>query len=230
MPHAPRTLARVLAITVLAIGALTGCGSTSEGSAGIAASPNPAPSTPASAASSMNSIPIAPAGSDSTPSDRATTVPSTGSTSAPSPAGSDSTAIAGGGVGAAPNAGGADLSGDAVCATLPAQTAKQLTGLDITQALPLAAGPDSGDGCGYSSDDSSVQVQVQVFSSGSAMDSWEAVSQGSNNTTITGLGDKAFYDNDGTLYALKDSRLLQVNGVDTQDQAVALATAVLPLL
>ncbi|MEP6560908.1 MAG: hypothetical protein ABJD68_07515, partial [Nakamurella sp.] len=144
---------------------------------------------------------------------------------------STATATASGGVGDASKAAGAELTGAAVCATLPAQTAKQLTGLDITQAVPLAASPDSGDGCGYSSDDSSVQVQVQVqvLSSDSAADSWESLLQSSKNTTtIAGLGDKAFYDNDGTLYALKDSRLLQVNGVETQDQAVALATAVLP--
>lgn len=197
---APRSFARALAVAALAVGALAGCGSPSGGSAGVAASLNPAPPSSESADSPTGSVPVSPVGSAQSP------------------------------VGDTSSSGGADLTDNAVCATLPAQTAKKLTGLDIAQALPLAAGPDSGAGCGYSSDDSSVQVQVKVFSSGSAMDSWEAVSQGSNHTTITGLGDKAFYDNEGTLYALKDSRLLQVNGVQTQDQAVALATAVLALL
>lgn len=216
MPLAPRTLGRALAVAALAIGALAGCGSTSAGSAGTAASSNPAPPGSESGTSPTGSPAISPVVSDSA-----------------SVIGPDSTATAtaSGGVGDASKAAGAELTGAAVCATLPAQTAKQLTGLDITQAVPLAASPDSGDGCGYSSADSSVQVQVQVLSSDSATDSWDVLLQGSKNTTmVSGLGDKAFYDNDGTLYALEDSRLLQVNGVDTQDQAVALATAVLPLL
>lgn len=125
--------------------------------------------------------------------------------------------------------GGAGLTSEAICAALPAAEAKQLSGLDITTAVPAASGSDQA-GCGYSSDDSSVQVQVQVFSNDTAQSTWALISQVPSNVSVPGLGDKAVYDGDGTLYAQKGGELLQVNGVATQAQAVALAGAVMSRL
>ncbi len=47
---------------------------------------------------------------------------------------------------------------------------------------------------------------------------------------MSGLGDKAFFDNDGTMYVLAGNNLIQVNGVKTADQCAALARPVLAAL
>ena len=117
-----------------------------------------------------------------------------------------------------------------VCATLPAAMAKQLSGEDITSAVPVTELAGSGDfGCGYSNDDSSVQVQVQAFVA-HGPSTWQVASTSKNKTPVAGLGDEAFYDNDGTLYARKGKAVVQVNGINSADKCAALAKPILALL
>ena len=82
---------------------------------------------------------------------------------------------------------------------------------------------------GYSNDDSSVQVQVQVFAvDGPSM--WQLASTAKTNTKVSGVGDDAVYDGDGTLYAKKGATTIQVNGLDSADKCAALAKEILAKL
>jgi hypothetical protein len=49
-------------------------------------------------------------------------------------------------------------------------------------------------------------------------------------STVTSLGDKAFFDNDGTMYVLTGSTLIQVNGLNTAGESAALARPILAAL
>ncbi len=84
-------------------------------------------------------------------------------------------------------------------------------------------------GCNYGNDDDSLQVEVTVFEH-DAKTTYNTFSTGSNNTSVSGLGDKAFYDNDGTMYVLAGDNLIQVNGLNSSDQCAALARPVLAAL
>ena len=70
-------------------------------------------------------------------------------------------------------------------------------------------------------------MQVQVFEHDAAS-SYETFLAGSlGASTVGGLGDKAFFDNNGTMYVLAGSNLIQVNGLNSADECAALARPVL---
>ena len=117
-----------------------------------------------------------------------------------------------------------------VCATLPAASAAKLSNTAITKATPRTGLQAQEYGCAYDNDDDSLQVEVTVFEhdAKSSYDAFAGVAK--NATAVSGLGDKAFFDKDGTLYVLAGSNLLQVNGLDTAAQCAALARPVLAKL
>jgi hypothetical protein len=117
-----------------------------------------------------------------------------------------------------------------VCATLGAASASQLTGQPITTADTITGLMPNEYGCAYGNDDDSLQVEVKVFEHDAAFTYNTFASGSPNATTVSGLGDKAFYDGDGTLYVLSGSDLIQVNGLDSADQCAALARPVLAAL
>ena len=109
----------------------------------------------------------------------------------------------------------------------PAASAAELSGQPITTASEMTEQAPLEYGCGYSSADDSVQVQVQVFEHDAAS-SYETFLAGSlGASTVGGLGDKAFFDNNGTMYVLAGSNLIQVNGLNSADECAALARPVL---
>lgn len=112
-----------------------------------------------------------------------------------------------------------------VCSVLDAPKAAELSGHAITTAHPASNLQPQEYGCTYSNDDSSVQVEVTVFEHNAAF-SYSTFSAGKNLTDVSGLGDKAFYDNEQTLYVLSGDALIQVNGVDGADKCAAMARPV----
>ena len=117
-----------------------------------------------------------------------------------------------------------------VCMTVPAASAAQLSGQPITTADTITGQPGVY-GCAYGNDDDSLQVEVQVFEQNNAAPSYDVFLSGSKNaTTVNGLGDKAFFDNDGTMYVLAGSALIQVNGLNTADECAALARPIVAAL
>ena len=117
-----------------------------------------------------------------------------------------------------------------VCATLPAASAAKLSGKAITTAT-RRTGPELQEyGCAYSNGDESVQVEVMVFEHNAAQTYNFLLSATKNARPVSGLGDKAFFDNDGTMYVLKGNNLIQVNGVKTADQCAAVARPIVAAL
>jgi hypothetical protein len=117
-----------------------------------------------------------------------------------------------------------------VCMIINAATATRLTGQTITTAVARTGLMPKEYGCAYANDDDSLQVEVTVFEHDAAS-SYGVFSAGSKNASpVSGLGDKAFYDNDGTLYALAGINLIQVNGLDSASECAALARPVLAAL
>jgi hypothetical protein len=117
-----------------------------------------------------------------------------------------------------------------VCATLSAASAAKLSGQAITTAIARTGLQPQEYGCAYGSADDSVQVEVTVFEHDAAF-SYDMFLSGSKKaSTVNGLGDKAFFDNDGTMYVLSGHNLIQVNGLKTADQCAALARPVLAAL
>jgi hypothetical protein len=117
-----------------------------------------------------------------------------------------------------------------VCMTLPAASAAQLSGQPITTATAITEQAPSEYGCAYSSDDDSVQVEVQVFQHDAASSYATFLAGSPGASAVGGLGDKAFFDNQGTMYVLLGNNLIQVNGLDTADQSAALARPILAVL
>jgi hypothetical protein len=113
-----------------------------------------------------------------------------------------------------------------VCKVLPAATVAGLTGVAFTTAVVGHTGWDSE--CGYSNDDSSAQLQVKLTSQ-NVDSTWQAV-DGAGVTDVPALGDKAIWDNDSTLYVVKGDVLMQVNGLDKEAAAVAVAQQMTGLL
>lgn len=118
-----------------------------------------------------------------------------------------------------------------VCAVLPAAQAAKLSGQPYTAAVPVEASVSGWtSGCAYNNDDSTAQgVNVSVDTSDRVTSTWDAVHTGSVSD-ISGVGDKAFWDNDNTLYARFGSALIQVNGLDSQDASEALAKVIVDAL
>lgn len=114
--------------------------------------------------------------------------------------------------------------------TVSAASAAQLSGQPITTADAMTEAAPGEYGCAYGNADDSLQVEVQVFEQGTAP-SYDALLSGSKNASpVGGLGDKAFFDNDGTMYVLVGSTLIQVNGLNTADECAALARQILAAL
>ncbi len=117
-----------------------------------------------------------------------------------------------------------------VCAMLPAASAAKLSGTAITKANPRTGMSANEYGCAYANDDDSVEVTVTVFAHDATFsyDTYSAAAK--NATAVAGLGDKAFFDNDGALFVLAGSHVIMVNGLKTADQCAALARPVLAKL
>jgi hypothetical protein len=150
------------------------------------------------------------------------TAGATGATTATAPSGATPSSTAG--------APGGSADAIDVCATLPAAQAATLSGEPLTKAAPLGYLQAHEFGCGYGNDDDSIQLEVTVFAHDAASSYDVFVSGSKDVTTVNGLGDKAFFDNDGTMYVLAGSDLIQVNGLDTADLCAALARPVLAAL
>ncbi|HUZ70101.1 MAG TPA: hypothetical protein VMU65_10345 [Candidatus Saccharimonadales bacterium] len=117
-----------------------------------------------------------------------------------------------------------------VCTTLPAASAAQLSGQPITTADVIADPSSDGYGCAYGNTDDSIQVEVKIFTHDTASSYALFLSGSKNATPMSGLGDKAFFDNDGTMYVLAGDNLIQVNGLSTADSCAALARPVVAAL
>jgi hypothetical protein len=117
-----------------------------------------------------------------------------------------------------------------VCTVLPVAQAAQLSGQPYTTAAPVPAGEGWASGCAYNNDDATAQgVNVNIATSDKAVNTWNLVHTGSISE-VSGLGDKAFWDNDNTLYAMSGAVLIQVNGLDSQDKSEALAKVIIDAL
>lgn len=116
----------------------------------------------------------------------------------------------------------------AVCTILPFAEAAALSGQPYTQGVPTVS--DGMSICSYDNDDATASgINVEILDDPNG-DTWSAVHAG-GVTDISGLGDKALWDNDNTLYAAKGAYLVQVNGdALTQDVAQSLARPVIAAL
>ena len=117
-----------------------------------------------------------------------------------------------------------------ICTAVPPATVVKLTGKPYTVASSdgaAAAGADAR--CAYDDvDNTDSGVTLTVFFE-NADNTWRLVHTG-NVTDVSGVGDKAFWDNGNTLYAVSGSTLIQVNGLDAEAPTVALAKALLDAL
>jgi hypothetical protein len=107
-----------------------------------------------------------------------------------------------------------------VCDVISAAQAGKIAGQPYTVAVPQKA--DWTSRCAYNNDASTTEGVNVSYSAVNAENTWNLVHTGTL-TDISGLGDKAFWDNDNTLYALTGSDLVQVNGLDSQQQSESLA-------
>ena len=113
-----------------------------------------------------------------------------------------------------------------ICAVISAVQAAKITGQPYTVAASPAG--DWAAQCAYNNDDATAQgVDVTLFTN--AAGTWNLVHSG-DHSDISGLGDKAFWDNDNTLYVLSSTDLIQVNGLSSEQAAEALAKPVLDAL
>jgi hypothetical protein len=113
-----------------------------------------------------------------------------------------------------------------ICTAVPPATVIKLSGKPYTVATP-ETGDDAR--CAYDdvdNTDNGVTLSVDFENSETT---WQAVHTG-NVADISGVGDKAFWDNDDTLYAVCGSTIIQVNGLDAEAPTVALAKALLDAL
>jgi hypothetical protein len=151
-----------------------------------------------------------------------------GSTATAGSAGSTAAPVAGGPSSAA-GAGAGQGSGKTIkiCDVLSAAQAAKLTGLAYTSATSSNAEWTSS--CAYDNDDATIEGVNVSYSNQNAQSTWNIVHAG-KITDVSGLGDKAFWDNDNTLYVLAGNDLIQVNGLESQKQSVALAQPVLAAL
>lgn len=114
-----------------------------------------------------------------------------------------------------------------VCGLISAAKAAQLSGQPYTTATPETG--HFGSECAYNNDDSTAQGVNLSVDSQNVDNTWQLV-QSSGGTKVSGVGDKAVWDNDNTLYAVSGSVIIQVNGLDSEDKSVALAKAFLAAL
>lgn len=131
---------------------------------------------------------------------------------------------------AASTSGSAATKSINICTAVPPATVVKLTGKPYTVASAAgAAAADADARCAYDDvDNTDSGVTLSVFFE-NAETTWQAVHTG-NVTDVSGVGDKAFWDNDNTLYAVSGSTLIQVNGLDAEAPTVALAKTLLDAL
>lgn len=205
------------ALLVAVVLSVTAC-SSSSGSGSALATTSAAPLS--SAAAAVSSAKSAASGAMSS---AAGAVSSAAAGAASSARSAISSAVASATAGSASAAGAFDI-----CTILPFAEAAQLSGQPYTQGEPSTT-PDVS-ACAYDNDDATATgVNVEVLSDPTG-DTWSVVHV-EGVTDISGLGDKAMWDNDNTLYAMKGAYLLQVNGLDNdQAHSEALAKPVLAAL
>ncbi|HWG09932.1 MAG TPA: hypothetical protein VN693_00325 [Rhodanobacteraceae bacterium] len=117
-----------------------------------------------------------------------------------------------------------------VCTLLPVAQAAQLSGQPYTTAAPTGSAEGWTSGCAYNNDDATAQgVNVNIDTSDRVANTWNLVHTG-NISEISGVGDKAFWDKDNTLYAMSGKALIQVNGLESQGRSEALAKAIIHAL
>jgi hypothetical protein len=114
-----------------------------------------------------------------------------------------------------------------ICTAVPPATVVQLTGKQYTVATPGTIG--LGLSCAYDDVTTSDDGVNLSYATTNAENTWQALHTGTL-TNISGIGDKAFWDNDNTLYAVSGSTILQINGLDSQSASVALAKVLLAAL
>lgn len=117
-----------------------------------------------------------------------------------------------------------------VCTVLPVAQAAQLSGQHYTTAAPTGIAEGWTSGCAYNNDDATAQgVTVNIDTGDRAANTWNFVHTG-NLSKVSGVGDKALWDKDNTLYAMSGTVLIQVNGLESQDKSEAIAKAVIHAL
>ena len=109
-------------------------------------------------------------------------------------------------------------------------TGESTAGQPITTATAISEQAPDEYGCAYSSADDSVQVEVQVSEHDAASSYGTFLAGSPGASTVGGLGDKAFFDNERTMYVLAGNNLIQVNGLNTADESAALARPILAAL
>ena len=111
-------------------------------------------------------------------------------------------------------------------AVVSAAQAAKITGQPYTVAASQTG--DWAAQCAYNNDDATAQgVNLTLFTN--AASTWDLVHSGAHSD-VSGLGDKAFWDNDNTLYVLSGTDLIQVNGLSSEQASEALAKPVLDAL
>ncbi|OFE18668.1 hypothetical protein BA895_00155 [Humibacillus sp. DSM 29435] len=120
-----------------------------------------------------------------------------------------------------------------VCTLDPVAAVAHITGKKLTKGVEQTVGQVAlgSYGCAYNTDLDDDALEVTVFPN-SADGLWDALTNDTKRTLtpVAGLGEKAFYDNDSTLYAKKGTYVVQVNGLTDTSQASQLATPVLRAL
>ena len=114
-----------------------------------------------------------------------------------------------------------------VCTAVPPATVVQLTGKQYTVATPGTIGV--GTSCAYDDVDNTDDGVTLSYATSNAETTWQAVHTG-NVTDMNGVGDKAFWDNSNTLYAVWGATIVQINGLNSQSASAALAKALLAAL
>ena len=117
-----------------------------------------------------------------------------------------------------------------VCAVVGASAAARLTGQGITTADTQTQLQPQEYGCNYGTDDDSIQVEITVYEHDAAKSYAFYSSASKSPLPVSGLGDKALYDNDGTLLVLSGNDFIVVNGLHSADECEALARPILAAL
>lgn len=117
-----------------------------------------------------------------------------------------------------------------VCTALPVAQAAKLSGQPYTTAARTGTAEGWTSGCAYNNDDATAQgVTVNIDTGDRAANTWNFVHAG-NLSEVSGVGDKALWDKDNALYAMSGTTLIQVNGLESQARAEALAKAIIRAL
>jgi hypothetical protein len=114
-----------------------------------------------------------------------------------------------------------------VCALVSVATVAQLSGQAYTTATRESR--NFGSTCAYDNDDSTIEGVNLSVDNQNVDRTWQFVHTASV-TDVGGVGDKAVWDNENTLYAVSGGLIIQVNGLDSQAKSEALAKALLAAL